>query len=394
MSSLRLPVTWLIATCLAGADDAVDTRTRIDAAMKRGVNFLITHQNPNGSWGGATHTKGLNIYAPLPGAHHAYRAGSTGLALSGLIDTKDPRPETQAAIHKASAWCAESLPELRRADLTTTYNIWGHAYGLRALTRIYQIEQAPDQKQQWKNLAQEQVDLANRYVDVNGGWGYLDLFDEVATRKPSGLPTSFTTATMLLAMAEARDAMGVKLNDSATAGAIKSIQMQRSPDYTYAYSFPHRMRPRSAINRPAGSLSRSQACNACLRVWGDEAISDAVLRDWADRFLAREGFLSITRKRPVPHEGPFQIAGYFYYYGIYYFTQAASHLPKAEQAKYATQLAATILPLQEKDGSWWDFPIYNYHQAYGTGYALMSLAWCREVLATAGTEARGDKNGK
>ena len=34
--------------------------------------------------------------------------------------------------------------------------------------------------------------------------------------------------------------------------------------------------------------------------------------------------------------------------------------------------------LQEKDGSWWDYPLYNYHQQYGTAYALMSLARCRE----------------
>jgi hypothetical protein len=32
-----------------------------------------------------------------------------------------------------------------------------------------------------------------------------------------------------------------------------------------------------------------------------------------------------------------------------------------------------MLPLQEKDGSWWDYPLYNYHQSYGTAYVLMSL---------------------
>lgn len=75
----------------------------------------------------------------------------------------------------------------------------------------------------------------------------------------------------------------------------------------------------------------------------------------------------------------FQIAGYFYY-GICYFTWSVSHLPKPEQPRYAVRLAAAILPLQEKDGSWWDSPIYNHHQAYRTGYALMALAWCREAL--------------
>ncbi|NQT52944.1 hypothetical protein HQ576_12875, partial [bacterium] len=35
--------------------------------------------------------------------------------------------------------------------------------------------------------------------------------------------------------------------------------------------------------------------------------------------------------------------------------------------------AHTLLRLQEKDGSWWDYPFYDYHQPYGTAFALMSL---------------------
>jgi hypothetical protein len=42
-----------------------------------------------------------------------------------------------------------------------------------------------------------------------------------------------------------------------------------------------------------------------------------------------------------------------------------------------------LLDLQEKDGSWWDYPLYDYHQPYGTGYTLMALAWCRDALETA-----------
>ena len=38
----------------------------------------------------------------------------------------------------------------------------------------------------------------------------------------------------------------------------------------------------------------------------------------------------------------------------------------------------TIVPKQEKDGSWWDYPLYDYHQPYGTAFALMTLIRCRE----------------
>ena len=359
------------------------TRESLDTAIRRGVDFLVGYQNKNGSWGGPTRTKDLNIYAPLPGAHHAFRAGASGLALAGLIDAADPRPEVAAAIDKAAVWAATELPKLRRADPTTTYNTWGHAYGLRAISRLYQREPDPAKKAEWVRLAQQQVDLANRYEELNGGWGYLDIFDEVATQKPSGLPTSFTTATMLLAMHEARTVMGVKLDDKLVKHALAGVNVQRLPDFSYAYAFPHRMKPRVGINRPAGSLARSQACNACLRNFGEPLITDHVLTEWADRFLAREGFLSIGRKRPVPHETHFSISGYFYYYGIYYFTESVKLLPRAQHAAYAKRLAAILLERQEKDGSWWDYPLYDYHQPYGTGYSLMALAWCRQAITAA-----------
>ncbi|MES2476317.1 MAG: hypothetical protein V4640_11085 [Verrucomicrobiota bacterium] len=378
-SSVSSAVSCLLLSCFSAANAEI-TRTEITSSITRGVDFLVSHQNQNGSWGSARRTKNLNIYAPLPGAHHAYQAGTSGLALCGLIDVADPRPEVDAAISRASTWTAATLPQLRRAETTTTYNVWGHAYGLRAMTRLWQRETDPAKKAEWQRLGQQQIDLVDRYEDVNGGWGYLDLFDGLATQKPSGIPTSFTTATVLLAMDEARDAMAVKLNEKLVRHAITGINWQRTPDFSYAYSFDHRYRPRLDINRPAGSLSRSQACNAALRVFGEKAVTDAVLTTWADRFLAREGFLSNVRKRPVPHEGQFKIAGYFYYYGIYYFTESVRLLPPEKHAAYAEKLAAILIERQEKDGSWWDYPLYDYHQAYGTGYSLMALAWCREAM--------------
>ena len=119
-----------------------------------------------------------------------------------------------------------------------------------------------------------------------------------------------------------------------------------------------------------------------LKVFGDETITEEVIETWAERFLNREGWLSIGRKRPIPHETHFQISGYVYYYGIYYFTESVSLLPREKQPAYAKRLAAILLERQEKDGSWWDYPLYSYHQPYGTGYALMALAWCRDVLAS------------
>ena len=44
---------------------------------------------------------------------------------------------------------------------------------------------------------------------------------------------------------------------------------------------------------------------------------------------------------------------------------------------YRSQLAEKILPYQEPDGSWWDYPIWDYHKPYGTAFAVMTLLRCR-----------------
>ena len=87
------------------------------------------------------------------------------------------------------------------------------------------------------------------------------------------------------------------------------------------------------INRPGGSLGRSQACNLALRLWGDAKVTDQVLKEWLDRLITRNGWLDIGRKRPIPHESHFQVAGYFYYFGHYYATLCAEAPAHAGSAR-------------------------------------------------------------
>ena len=72
-----------------------------------------------------------------------------------------------------------------------------------------------------------------------------------------------------------------------------------------------------------------------------------------------------------------QVAGYFYYFGHYYAARALEQLPPETQQIHAPYLAKLILDRQEKNGAWWDYPLYDYHRAYGTAFALMTLHRCR-----------------
>ncbi len=348
----------------------------INQAIDRGVGFLLRVQNENGSWGSATQTKGLNIYAPIPGAHRAFRAAVTANCLAALIESgaADSNSDATKAAKRAEDWLLRYLPKVRRATGDAIYNVWAHAYGIRTLALLLEREEKAARQGEIRVAIKEQYDLLTRYESVDGGWGYYDF--RYQTAKPSSSSISFTSATTLLAFARARQA-GVEPPEKIVSRAIASIQRQRKPDNSYAYGEYLKMRPMLGINLPAGSLGRSQACNLALRRWGDSTITLEVIDTWLDRLWARNGWLDIGRKRPVPHESWQQVAGYFFYYGHYYAALCIEELPVKDAKVHQDHLATILLKLQEKNGSWWDFPFYNYHQQYGTAYALMSLTRCR-----------------
>jgi hypothetical protein len=218
--------------------------------------------------------------------------------------------------------------------------------------------------------------MLERYSFVGGGWSYYDLL--TGSQTPGDAAFSFTTATVLIALKEAQ-AIGVEFPERLTKKAISSILRQQKPDFSYAYGEYLRMVPMYEINRPGGSLGRSQVCNLALRMYGDKRITDDVLKTWLNRLFARNGWLSIGRKRPVPHESFFAVAGYFYYYGHWYAAMCIEELPESERPYFQAHLAHILLPFQERDGSWWDYPFYNYHQQYGTAMAVMTLLKCQKT---------------
>jgi hypothetical protein len=354
-------------------------------AMQRGVDFLLKDQNSDGSWGSANRTKDLNIFAGI-GSHHAFRTAVTSLCVSALIELSASREcklrdasEVRRAIERGEEFLFRELPRVRRDEPTLIYNVWTHAYGIQALVRMHgRLPTDAARRTRIEEAIREQFERLKRYESAEGGWGYLDF--GAGTQRPNSYSCSFVNATVLVAFHEAKE-IGVCPPEKLVKRGVEGIIEQRNPDFSYLYGLYLRYQPAMLINRPGGSLGRSQACNVALRMWGDRAVTDAVLTEWLDRLIVRNGWLDMGRKRPIPHESHFMVAGYFYYYGHFYATLCALQLPPSSRPFYQDHLAAILLSHQERDGSWWDYPLYNYHQQYGTAFVLMSLEHCRKAKA-------------
>lgn len=349
----------------------------IRSSIDRGVRFLVANQGENGSWGSPKRTKGLNIYAPVPGAHHAFQAATTSLCLAALIEIGDVDPQVTAAIDRGEAWLLRHLEDLRRATGDAIYNVWGHGYAISALVRMHPRHAGNAERlSQIEELIRLQFEMLERYESVDGGWGYYDF--RYQANQPTSSSISFVNGAILVSLAEAK-AIGIEPPQRMVDRAVAATLRQQKPDFSYLYGEYLKYQPMRGINRPGGSLGRTQCCNAALRAWGSETITDNVIKNWLYRLYVRNGWLDIGRKRPIPHESWMQVAGYFYFFGHYYAAISLEQLPAAERGPYQPLLATLMLDRQEKDGSWWDYPLYDYHQPYGTAFALMTLTRCLPV---------------
>ncbi len=207
-------VIGLACSCLSFASQKVGTvsslHEELSCAIDLGCLFLLESQNLDGSWGSATQTKGLNIYAPVPGSHRAFRLAVTALATSALIENKERDQAYSECILSAKKYLLEKLPLLRRATAMALYNVWAHAYGLQALHRIHKSIFGVKESPEIIKLINHQVSMLEKYESIDGGWGYYDF--RAQTKQPSGSSISFVNATGLVALKDAQNS-GVEVSE-------------------------------------------------------------------------------------------------------------------------------------------------------------------------------------
>lgn len=339
------------------------------AALERGVDYLLSVQRKNGSWGTGETPRTYEILADIPGSHDAFRAATTALCVMALERSPHRSAECRQAVRRGLDFLV-SEAVVRRPNGGEMYNVWAFGYGLRAFAQLLPRIDDAALKERVLQVCARIVKALEIYQTPDGGWGYYDF--EAHTYRPSDSSMSFTTATILVSL-HAIEKLGVAVPRTLLERAIKSIRKQRMENGAYLYGPYMQYRPGHGVNKIKGSLGRTQACNYALWLYG-ENVSEDDLRSGVENLFKYHQFLDVARKRPIPHEAWYYNSGYFYYYGLYYCGLVLDLLPEADRAGYRARLEKILLERQEKDdGSWWDYPLYSYHKPYGTAYALLTL---------------------
>ena len=348
-------------------------KVTLDEAIESGVAFLLANQNKDGSFGSYTLGR-RGISASIPGAYYAFKTATTALCWMGLDESGDESEECLAAKRKALRWLVDHA-RVKRSRPWELYNVWSQSYGLQALAQALRTKADGVPEKEIRAAAEELIRAIGKYQTPDGGWGYYDFQYKAA--KPSW-STSFSTATMLIALHDA-EAAGLKVSLDVIERACVNIRRCRKPDATYMYGLYARYWPSAGVAKPGGSSLRDPACTLALRLYGRDVDPEDVAVVF-QRLIKQHRFAIAGVRRPIPHESWYQVSGYFYLYGQLYASMLMRHLDEESRALYAKTIVGFVLKTRQPDGSFWDYPLYGFHKFYGTGYALMTLARCKREL--------------
>ena len=351
---------------------------QLEASFDKGIAHLLASQRKNGAWGGPQWTGGVDS-DPVPGAFRSFDVAVTAMCLEALLASRSTEQIVEAR-ERALHYLLDRSSNIKRAGPNDLPNVWAHCYSIQAFSRLWKVSDEERQRVLEAAIVQHMEGL-KRWQSIHGGWFYYGS----GMSQPINPSCSFVNAAVLVALHQAKQ-IGLHADKAMVDRALVATKRMRKPDSSFIYSLSidadkiGAMRP---INRPAGSLGRSQAGNLALRFWGDKRITDDVISVWLNRLVTRHGWLDMGRKRPIPHESHAAVAGYFYYFGVYYGGLCIGQLPENERPFFQHHVAAMIVDRQETDGSWFDYPLYSYHKPYGTAFALLTLEQCRvETAAT------------
>jgi hypothetical protein len=355
-----------------------------DAQLDAAVRWILDNQKRAGDWG-TMEARPRDIYLGSINSLHVFGNASSALCVMGLL-LQPPTEEMDEALERALEYLIDA-PDTPRATMNTFYNVWAHAYMIQALTRAMQDERFAGKRNRLRQRAEHELRRMLDHQALDGGWGYYDFSER--TIQPSGsLSTPFTTATVLVALHEAvvanlrlargeSNAEGEGIRDHRSQIALDYLERHRIPSGAYYYSSQHMYYPQGRANLMRGSAARSQSGDNALITWGRTDID--TVRAQLDTFFEEHLFLEIGRGRQMPHEAWYGVAPYYYYFGHYYAARNVEALPAEIRPGYAKQLADVMVAGQYDDGSFWDYPLYGYSKAYGTGYGVIILSKCRRA---------------
>lgn len=291
-----------------------------------------------------------------------YRIGGTAIVCEALLYATDPGDaKAGAAIGRGVASILHALEDPLMVPVKPSgydVRVWGHAWALELFCRLREKKRTGARAKEIAAFIPRLVKALEIEEIGGGGWNYA------TGRVHAPFVTAPVTQALLLARAQ-----GEKVPDALLERARDALRSSR--DGSGAFAYAGRIGKKKArSDEVPGSAARSAVCEATLHLLGRG--SAAAIKGAIDAFHAHWDELEKRRAKHGTHEGPYDIAPYYFYYGHRYAAQAIELLPAADRPRERERWLAAVLRTREEDGTWNDrhFP---RSRAYGTAMVVLGL---------------------
>jgi beta-lactamase regulating signal transducer with metallopeptidase domain len=297
-----LTVAFAVAICTAAQVLAADAN-KAATAMERGLAFLATRQNEDGSVGPADFRGGVGVssLAGLAWVGSAAHAGNTERLAKFILSCQ-----------RDDGYIVGAAPR--------TGSMYDHGYATLFLAEYWKATSAPGVREK---LAKA-VDLIVKSQGNEGGWRY--------SPTPANGDTSVSSC-QLMALAAARNA-GLDVPAATIGAGIEFLKRCQNPDGGFSYTAPGS----SAFPRSAASLAASLAGSK----WTEPSSQPDAVKG------ANYVMLFLPQAVDEPKKGQFFIHGH------YYAGQALQAVGGEHWKRWQEAIRESLLDSQRADGSWAD----------------------------------------
>jgi hypothetical protein len=341
----------------AGAASAASPPPSPAELVRQAVAQLITLEEDGGQW---PYEGVYRVNREIP---IGYRVGGTAIVAGTMLHaaaTDDAA--AAAAIDRATAFVVGGLDHpLMQPSTADGYDVrvWGHGYALEYFCMLRAAKRTGTHEPAIAKWIPRLIEILTEEEIAGGGWNY-------ANRRSHA---SFVTAPVLQALLLAKS-QGEKVPDELLARAKDVLLKSRMEDGAFLYSGVTRGgRPNPRAQMP-GAIARSPICESTLILCG--AGSTDAIRASLEAFHTHWEELERRRQKTGTHEGPYQIAPYYFYYGHRYAAQAIEMLPDAERPAQRQRLLQLIMKTRDADGTWND-RVFPRSRNYCTAMVVLAL---------------------
>lgn len=306
----------------------------LDAAIEKGLEYLIKEQNEDGSFGSGRFGKNIAVTA----------VACIALLGDGNLPGRGPYGKN---VEKGLEFVLKSSTEtgLLAAD-STNGPMYGHGFATLFLGEVYGMTQGGGETSYSARVHEALVKacrLIEQSQNPDGGWRYNPV--------PYDADVSVTIC-QIMALRSARNA-GIEVPKEVVDKAVEYVRQCQNPDGGFRYQ----------LNQGFSAWPRSAAGVASLYyagIYKDDAL------DRGAEYLSKTALPGATNA-PSAH----------YFYGHYYAVQAMFLAGGRYWAEWWPAIRKELLDRQELDGSWAD---QSVGPAYGTAMGLIVLQMPKRLL--------------